>query len=64
MERQVCKHAKLHIDKYKDINDINRVCPHCGFEKTELRNNVGYCLTCRKEYTLLTDKKTKSCIIS
>jgi hypothetical protein len=59
--------AKLQIESYSNVNDKNRVCPKCGFEKTMQSDVNGFCLTCQSFYSFYqikvkTDKKS-SCTI-
>lgn len=59
--------ASSYIDKYSTNREKNRVCIFCGFENTNIENNIGYCNTCNKSYKLINDKITSNnncCIIS
>lgn len=64
--KNVSRFARERINEYTDIDDKNRICIRCGFEKTSLIDaEHRYCETCNSNYAIIiSNKKTKTCIIS
>lgn len=58
----VSQFARARIDEYSDINDKNRVCTRCGFEKTVPHNSFyNFCNTCNSKYEIIVYKESNCC---